>query len=698
MKPSPGMIGLAACLACSALQADVIKHIDLADIDQDIPHVIGVNNGDRIGWHGLSSAGDFNGDGNTDLMIGSFYSGIGGRVWLFFDVADRIELFDGPIDTSQADLLIEASNAHDSFGAHLGNIGDINGDGCDDIAIGASGGDPLDRDTAGYISVIYGCNPATLAAGVLYTDDIDGSNGFTIMGAESGDRIGHGDVVGLGDFNGDGLDDFAFGTLATGGRIGSVFVLYGQDGNFPAQIDLADTDVAISRFDGSQNHPQGAQDFGLAVAALGDFNGNGYTDLIAGANGSNHGEGTAMWSAGAAYVIFGQATPPTQMSIDALDGSNGFAILSGQSGAWLGYAVTGGRDINGNGLPDLAVGALADSPMIEGETRASAGSVFLIYGREDTWPASINAHELTASEGMHIVGPEPSSRTGGAIAMSGTVDDEGVADLVIGAYQASPQEREKAGQVYVIKGQSTPLPSQLDLAAISGVDAWRIDGAMDAAWLGISTTVTPDLNGDGAPQLLLGANLASSSTSDRGQVLIMSLDAIENPVVEFDLVLSIQGEGTVSSDTGEIACPGSCDAQKPADSQILLSADPAPGWSFDGWAHAACDHTAGIGTCGLVMDQSHSLQASFSRLVHTVSVNSSGPGTVSPSSLSVEHGMSAIFQLRPGHGAGVSSASGCAGQRVGLDYTTGPITQPCSIAVSFEQRPEPIFADRFTPR
>ena len=209
---------------------------------------------------------------------------------------------------SQPSLRIDGAAALDQAGASVAGAGDVNGDGLDDLLVGAPERGPLD---AGAAYVVFGREtPENVNLGAL------GRDGFRITGAAGDDRAGVA-VAGAGDVNGDGLDDVLVGAdLAdNNGRSGSgsAYVVFGR--RAADNVDLADLGEAGFRIDGAASS-DGA---GASVAGAGDMNGDGLDDLLVGAPG-----GGLLVSSGAAYVVFGQETS-TNVDLDAL-GAGGFRM------------------------------------------------------------------------------------------------------------------------------------------------------------------------------------------------------------------------------------------------------------------------------------------------------------------------------------------------------------------------------------
>ncbi|MEL6561860.1 MAG: FG-GAP-like repeat-containing protein [Bacteroidota bacterium] len=283
-----------------------------------------------------TGVGDINGDGNPDVAVSAYLYDKGetdeGVVFVYYGTGSGI-------DTANPDTL-EIDQAGAWFGRSISKVGDVNLDGFDDLLIGAPKYDENYTDEGG----------AFLFMG--NTTGITDTASWSYFSGEANAVLGF-DLDGSGDYNNDGYIDLAIGAFGMnnpGNREGRVFVFYGDSTGFS---NLPDFEVASSGTIGA---------VGKSLRNVGDANGDGYDDLLIGAEATNSG-------AGASFLYLGGA--------NGLNTATGWEVFSPQTGGNFGSSVAGG-DWNNDGLSDLAGGA---DRYTHGQT--DEGGVFVYYS-EDT--------------------------------------------------------------------------------------------------------------------------------------------------------------------------------------------------------------------------------------------------------------------------------------------------------------------------
>lgn len=259
---------------------------------------------------------------------------------------------------------------------------------------------------------------------------LDGVIGFEIS---SLDDIGNISVIG--DFNGDGLDDFALGAPGAASERGKLYVIYGTASGFPAALDLTNLNGANGfTITGISTGDQLGSAF-----SNGDLNGDNQTDLAIAATGVNAG-GTDR---GAVYVIYGGANPGATFDLNTLSGNNGFVFTGTQNGTDFGRRISAAGDINNDGIDDLVVGA----PLYDIGSFNKAGVVAVVFGAASGRTATINLETMGSTTGFVIGGDRADLRLGSTVHSGLDFDGDGIDDLGFGGADND------AGVVDIVNGE-----------------------------------------------------------------------------------------------------------------------------------------------------------------------------------------------------------------------------------------------------
>ncbi|MEZ5926132.1 MAG: hypothetical protein R3D57_17315 [Hyphomicrobiaceae bacterium] len=380
----------------------------------------------------------------------------------------------------------------------LASIGDINGDGFDDLLMGWIDQPILDADgtflgykSSGYVVFGAGGGPGGGAA-TVDIDALDGSNGFAIPSFSGDLHIGN-SVTGLGDVNGDGIADFAIGS-----RFGHVYIVFGKTTGFDPSIDLAALDGSNGfKFASSSNSSH-------LVAGGGDINGDGVADIALTSDNNQ-----------TVYVIYGKDSSSSfNATIGAadLDGTAGFAITNPNIYTSV-TSIDFLDDVNGDGFDDLAIGTLERGHYGYGADQAS-----IVFGRSASGDAPFGAtfslDSIDGANGFHFrTDPFSYDYTGISVASLGDINGDGFEDIAIGDrgrynYTSDP------GNVYVVFGKnaqtSGDFATTLTPADLDGTNGFHLVGpGYDQA--GYSVSSAGDINGDGFDDLLIGAPYANTA-------------------------------------------------------------------------------------------------------------------------------------------------------------------------------------------
>ncbi|MFZ5468279.1 MAG: integrin alpha, partial [Myxococcota bacterium] len=414
----------------------------------------------------VASAGDVNGDGYSDVVVGAplwdgTQAGDEGRVYLFLGSA--IGLSTTPTWTADP-----TDQAGAEFGHSVASAGDVNGDGYADVVVGAHGwGGPNGEEGRAYLFL---GSPTGLSSTPAWTADPT-DQAFSVFG---------GAVAGAGDVNGDGYADVVVAAHDWDGEQineGRVYLFLGSAaGLSPTPAWTADpTD-------------QNAAHFGFfALAGVGDVNGDGYADVGVGA----HNWRDQATTEGRAYVFLGNATGLSATPSWTADPTN-------QAGAQFGVSIAAAGDVNGDGFGDVVVGAYFWDGQASREGRA-----YLYLGGASglsstpAWTAD-PTDQVDAFFGVFVAG-------------AGDVNADGFGDVVVGAHLWDSQATNE-GQAYVYLGNPSGL---------SPTPAWTADPTdQTSSGFGVSVAGAGDVNGDGFADVLIGANGWNGSMADEGRAYL----------------------------------------------------------------------------------------------------------------------------------------------------------------------------------
>ncbi|MBL0108083.1 MAG: FG-GAP repeat protein [Ignavibacteria bacterium] len=431
----------------------------------------------------VSSAGDVNGDGYSDVIVGANFNDAGGtnagRAYIYFG---------GSSMNNVADINLTGAAASDNFGTSVSTAGDVNGDGFSDVIVGASSND-AGGTNAGRAYVYFGGSSMNDIADVLLTGEA-ASDGLGIS------------VATAGDVNGDGYSDLIVGANlndAGGSNAGRAYVYFGGSVmNNVADVTL--TGVAVS------------DQFGISVSTAGDLNGDGYSDVIAGANLNDAGGA----SAGRAYVYFGG---------NLMDSTADVLLTGAAANDQYGSSVSTAGDMNGDGYSDLIIGA--DQNDAGG---SSAGRVYLYdyFMKNEIIPDL----SMTGASG---------NRFGYSVSSAGDVNGDGYSDVIVGAFGYSSN----TGRAYIHFGG----PS------MDNTEDVTMTGEAISNFFGVSVSSAGDVNGDGFSDVIVGAYRYSSDTGRAyiyfgGTSMDNIADVTMTGVAEFtNFGISVSSAGDVNGDS-----------------------------------------------------------------------------------------------------------------------------------------------------
>jgi hypothetical protein len=415
----------------------------------------------------VSSAGDVNGDGFDDVIIGA--SSDGDTCVVFGKSSGFVsEIIIADLDGTNGFMFDQARLS-------VSSAGDVNGDGYDDLIINGSW-------------VVFGKSESFGSR--FYLSTLDGTNGFHL------DRIG--EVSSAGDVNGDGYDDLIIGAYYADPdakpNAGETYVVFGKSSGFASNFDLATLDGA----NGFLLKGIDENDYsGWSVSSAGDVNDDGFDDVIIGAA---YADPDGELGAGESYVIFGKSSgfAPT-LDLATLDGTNGFLLKGIDAYDNSGFSVSSAGDVNGDGYDDLIIGASEADP----DGKSLAGETYVVFGKGSGFTPSLDLATLDGANGFLLKGSDAYDNSGFSVSSAGDVNGDGFDDLIIGAPMDADYSSQ--GKSYVVYGNRSGFAPTLDLATLDGTNGFKLYGFEIFSQSGYSVSSAGDVNGDGFDDLIIGA-------------------------------------------------------------------------------------------------------------------------------------------------------------------------------------------------
>ncbi|WP_138484875.1 FG-GAP-like repeat-containing protein [Dyadobacter bucti] len=443
----------------------------------------------------VAGAGDVNGDGFSDLVTGAILFDKGqnneGAAFVFHGSAAGVN--------TNAAVVLENNQASAAHGWSVASAGDVNGDGYGDLVVG---------------SYLYDNGQVNEGAAFVYHGSQAGANPVAAVTLESNQAEARGgiSVACAGDVNGDGYSDILVGVWQFDQGEANEGAVMVHQGSATGIIK-----TPVSTMEGNQAHAA----MGWSVKSAGDVNGDGYSDIIAGANMFDNGQ----VDEGAAFVWCGGA--------EGVNIAPVFSHKGNQNEAQFGWSVKGAGDVNGDGFGDIIVGAPAYD-----NGQSDEGTAFIYHGSANgisNVNAYVESNQINAAMGKSVSG-------------AGDVNGDGYDDVIVGvAYYTNQQQYEGAAFVYYgsVNGIITNAPSILE-------------SNQQNAWMGKSVSTAGDVNGDGFSDVIVGIDMYDNGELDEGAAFIyygsqigvspISVTKIESNKAAAHLGYSVSHAGDVNGD------------------------------------------------------------------------------------------------------------------------------------------------------
>jgi len=393
------------------------------------------------------------------------------------DSADSCSL-DDELVIGDEDITMGGSNTSDYFGRDFA-VGDIDGDGYDDIVAGAYGNDD---GASGAGAVYLHLGAATAANMETASSQISGSSSYQYFGQD----------IAVLDFDNDGYDDVVIG----GYGADEAYLYYGSASGLSASLADTDADVTMA---GSAGYY-----FGYDVAELDDFDGDGYSDFIVMDYGSSY---TAY-----AYIITGTTSASASLDVDGGDYAMRIQSNSGDQGDYLGYRDSiGSADFDGDGYSDFGIGEYSND-----DAGSSYGKAYVFMG---TASASGNWYADDADTSISTNNASDYEYFGYDVAGVHDHNGDGYDELVVGGYYMDGDAGSSTGAGYVYFGAATGWASAIEHDSADLI----VEGGTSSDNLGRSVAGIDDMDGDGNAEVVFGAryyDAPTGSTSSAGGVFV----------------------------------------------------------------------------------------------------------------------------------------------------------------------------------
>jgi len=454
-------------------------------------------NSDNYGY-GVAGIGDLDRDGVEDVAVGAYLDDTSGtgRGALHISYLNTNGTVDSTVKIDDTTTNGPTLANDDAYGYNVVSIGDLNNDGVQDLLVSAIGDDTGGSDR-GAVYIHFMNTNGSIDSSVELNDST--TNGAALS---DGDMYGWG-IASIGDLNRDGVGDIAVGAYFDdegGNNRGTVHIHYmNTDGTIDSTVEINDS---------TTNGPvlADADYFGSSIAAIGDLNNDGVTELAVGAEGDDT-DGNLR---GAVYILYMNTNGSLDSTVKIDDSTTNGPVLA--DGSEFGWAVAAIGDVNGDGVEDLGVSAVADST--EGSYR---GAIFLVYLNTDGSVDSVSKISSSTTNGPTL---SDDDYFGSGLSSLGDLNGDGVIDLAVGASYDDAGGGDR-GALHILFLGGAPLGTMEPASTVKIDDSTTNGPALaDGDLYGGNVVSLGDLNNDGVDDIAVGAAYDNTGGAYRGAVHI----------------------------------------------------------------------------------------------------------------------------------------------------------------------------------
>ena len=388
-------------------------------------------------------------------------------------------------------------DSSDFFGDSVSNLGDLDGDGVTDIAVGARNDDDGGANH-GAIWILFLNNNGTIK---VHQKISDTQGGFT-GDINSSDSFGS-SVSNLGDLDGDSVTDIAVGACLDddgGANHGAIWILFlNNNGTVKSHQKISDTQGG---FTGTLDDDA----FGKSVTDIGDLDGDGVTDIAVGA----HWDDDGQWGnsdTGAVWILFlrSNGTVKSQQKISPISGGFNGTLNNGD---YFGWSISNLGDLDGDGVTDIAMGALQDD-----DGGANHGAIWILFLNNN---GTVKSHQKISDTQGGFTGTLDDGSFGYSVSDAGDLDGDGITDIAVGA----PCHRANRGAVWILFLNSNgTVKSHQKISDVTG----GFNGTLNNGdFFGCSVSSIGDIDGDDNTDIVVGARYDGGS--NMGAIWILFLN------------------------------------------------------------------------------------------------------------------------------------------------------------------------------